>query len=56
MGKKASIECALRRLDRDAEEEKAKCERMEMALADYQAQLNRPFEHEERLRALCLRQ
>ena len=52
----ASIEYALRRLDRDAEEEKSKCERMEKALAEYREQLNRPFEHEERLRGLCARQ
>jgi hypothetical protein len=35
---------------------KSKCERMEKALADYREQLNRPFEHEERLRELCLKQ
>jgi hypothetical protein len=52
----ASIEYALRRLDRDAEEEQSKCERMEKALAEYREQLNRPFEHEERLRGLFVRQ
>jgi len=52
----ASIEYVLRRLDRDAEEEKSRCELMENAFADYQEQLNRPFEHEERLRELCARQ
>ncbi len=52
----ASIEYALRRLDRDAEEEKSKCERMEKALADYRERLNRPFEHEERLHELCMKQ
>ena len=56
LGTIASIEYALRRLDRDAEEEKSKCERMEKALADYREQLNRPFEHEERLRELFLKQ
>jgi hypothetical protein len=56
LGKIASIEYALRRLDRDAEEEKSKCERMEKTLADYREQLNRPFEHEERLRELFARQ
>jgi len=56
LGTIASIEYALRRLDKDAEEEKAKCERMEKALADYREQLDRPFEHEERLRELCLKQ
>ena len=29
---------------------------MEKALADYKEQLNRPFEHEERLRELCMKQ
>jgi hypothetical protein len=56
LGTIASIEHALRRLDRDAEEEKSKCERMEKALADYQGQFNRPFEHEDRLRELCVKQ
>ncbi len=56
LGTIASIEYALRRLDQDAEEEKSKCERMEKALADYREQLNRPFEHEERLRELCVKQ
>jgi hypothetical protein len=56
LGTIASIEYALRCLDRDAEEEKAKCERMEKALADYREQLHRPFEHEERLRELCMKQ
>jgi N12 class adenine-specific DNA methylase len=56
LGTIASIEYALRRLDRDAEEEQSKCERMEKALADYREQLNRPFEHEDRLRGLCVKQ
>ncbi len=56
LGTIASIEYALRRLDRDAEEEKSKCERMEKALADYREQLNRPFEHEDRLRELFIKQ
>jgi hypothetical protein len=56
LGTIASIEYALCRLDRDTEEEKSKCERMEKALADYQEQLNRPFEHEDRLRELCIKQ
>ena len=56
LGTIASIEYALRRLDRDAEEEKSRCELMEKALADYQEQLGRPFEHEERLRELLLKQ
>jgi hypothetical protein len=56
LGTVASIEYALRRLDKDAEEEQAACERMEKALAGYKEQLNRPFEHEEKLRDLCLKQ
>ncbi len=52
----ASIEYALRRLDRDAGEEQSKCERMEKALKDYRDQLHRPFEHEDRLRGLCMKQ
>ena len=56
LGTIASIEYALRRLDRDGEEEKGKFERMEKALADYREQLNRPFEHEERLRGLFVKQ
>ncbi len=56
LGTIASVEYALRRLDRDAEEEQSRCERMEKALADYREQLNRPFEHEDRLRELCIKQ
>src|SRR5260221_12879037 len=52
----ASIANALRRLDRYAEEEQSECERKEKALADYMEQLHRPFEHEERLRELILKQ
>ncbi len=56
LGTIASIEHALRRLDRDAEEEQSRCERMEKALADYREQLCRPFEHEGSLRELLLKQ
>lgn len=56
LGTIASIEYALRRLDRGGEEEKSRFERMEKALADYQRQLNPPFEHEDRLRELFVRQ
>jgi hypothetical protein len=56
LGTLASMEHVLRRLDRLAEEEQSRCERMEKALADYQEQLGRPFEHEERLRALLVKQ
>ncbi len=56
LGTIASIENALRRLDRFAEEEKADGERMEKALEDYREQLHRPFEYEEQLRDLFLKQ
>ncbi len=56
LGTLASMEHVLRRLDRLAEEEQSKCERMEKALADYREQLGRPFEHEERLRELLIKQ
>ncbi len=56
LGTIASIEHALHRLDRFAEEEQSDFERMEKALADYTEQLNRPFEHEERLRELFIQQ
>ena len=56
LGTIASIEYALRRLDRDDEEEKVRFERMEKALADYREQLNCPFKHEDRLRELLRQQ
>ncbi len=52
LGTIASIEYALRRLDRDLEEEKATCARKDKELADYQAQLGRSFEHEEQFQAM----
>jgi hypothetical protein len=51
-----SIEHTLRALDRLASDEKEQIERQEKALADYQAQLNRAFEHEDKLKALLARQ
>src|SRR5260370_38445395 len=51
-----SIEAVLRRLDDLAEREKSELERKGKALADYMEQLNRPFEHEEHLRELLLKQ
>jgi N12 class adenine-specific DNA methylase len=48
----ASIEYALRHLDRDLEEEKAACGRKEKELADYQEQLGRKWEHEEQFQAM----
>ena len=56
LGTIASIEHALRSLDRRAEEEQREIERQEKALADYQAQLGRPFEHEARLKELLVKQ
>jgi len=50
------IEHTLRALDRLAHDEKDQIERQEKALADYQAQLNRTFEHEEKLKELLTRQ
>ena len=52
----ASIEHILRGLDRKAEEEQRDIERQEKALTDYRAQLNKPFEHEVRLRDLLAKQ
>jgi hypothetical protein len=51
-----SIEHALRALDRLAEEERAQIERQEKALADYKAQLDKAFEHEQRLKELLAKQ
>ncbi len=51
-----SIEHALRALDRLAEEERAQIERKEKALADYKAQLDRTFEHDQRLKDLLVKQ
>jgi hypothetical protein len=56
LGTMSSIEHALRGLDRRAEEDQREIERQEKALADYRAQLGRPFEHEARLRDLLVRQ
>jgi hypothetical protein len=52
----ASIEHSLRGLDRKAEDEQLEIEQKEKALADYRAQLGRPFEHEPRLRELMTKQ
>ena len=56
LGTIASIEHVLRSLDRRAEDEQRDIERHEKALADYKAQLNRPFEHEVRLKELLMKQ
>ncbi|MFZ0888048.1 MAG: hypothetical protein WA005_06325 [Candidatus Binataceae bacterium] len=51
-----SIEHTLRALDKAAEDEQHRIERLEKTLSDYQAQANRPFEHETRLKELLTRQ
>ena len=56
LGTIQSIEHVLRSLDRRAEDEQREIERQEKALADYKAQLGRPFEHEERLKDLLAKQ
>jgi hypothetical protein len=56
LGTIQSIEHVIRSLDRRAEEEQREIERREKALADYKAQLGRPFEHEARLKDLLARQ
>jgi N12 class adenine-specific DNA methylase len=56
LGTISSIEYTLRSLDRRTEDEQQEIERQEKALADYRAQLGRPFEHEARLKDLLARQ
>ena len=56
IGTMQSIEHTLRALDRLSQEEQAQIERQEKALADYRQQLDRPFEHEARLKELITRQ
>ena len=51
-----SIEHTLRSLDRLAEEERERSLRMEKALADYQAQADKPFDHQARMKELLARQ
>jgi N12 class adenine-specific DNA methylase/adenine-specific DNA methylase len=51
-----SIEHVLRNLDRRAEDEKQEIQRQEKALSQYREQLDRPFEHEERLKELLTQQ
>ena len=52
----SSIEHALRSFERRAEEEQREIERQEKALADYKVQMERPFEHEARLKELLAKQ
>jgi N12 class adenine-specific DNA methylase len=56
MGTMQSIEHLLRHLDRRAEQEREEMDRGEKALAEYGAQMGRPFEHEVRLKDLLLKQ
>ena len=56
LGTIASIEHVLRSLDRYAETKEREVLRSEKALADYTTQLNRPFEHAERLKKLVTKQ
>src|SRR5438445_67767 len=56
LGNLSGLESELRRLDRYAEAARVECERNETALADYREQLGRPFEQDERLRALLAKQ
>jgi hypothetical protein len=56
LGTMQSIEHTLRALDKAAEDERHQVERIEKTLTDYQAQVNRPFEHEARLKELLARQ
>ncbi len=52
----SSVEHALRSLDRRLEEEQREIERQQKALVEYKAQLDRPFEHEARLKELLAKQ
>jgi hypothetical protein len=56
LGTIQSIEHVLRGLDRKAEDESQEIERHEKALAEYKAQLGRPFEHEAHLKELLAKQ
>jgi hypothetical protein len=51
-----SIEHTLRILDRAADESQEQLARLEKQFADYQGQVNRPFEHEDRIKELLVRQ
>ena len=51
-----SIEHTLRALDRAAADQQQQLQRLDKTLTDYQAQAQRPFEHEARLKELLARQ
>jgi len=56
LGTIQSIEHTIRSLDRRAQEEREQIERQEKALTEYRQQLDRPFEHERRLKELLTQQ
>jgi N12 class adenine-specific DNA methylase len=56
LGTMQSIEHALRALDKLAEQEQERSLRLGKTLADYQAQANKPFDHEARMKELLARQ
>jgi hypothetical protein len=56
IGTVQSIEHTLRAFDRAAGEERQRVEHLEKSFSDYQAQANRPFEHDARLKELLERQ
>ena len=55
-GTMQSIEHTLRALDRAAADEQQQLQRLQKTLTDYQAQAQRPFEHEARPKELLARQ
>jgi hypothetical protein len=56
IGTVQSIEHTLRALERVAAEERESAQRLEKDLTEYQAEANRSFEHEARLKSLLARQ
>lgn len=56
IGTMQSIEHALRALDKSMREETERFAHSEQVLADFQAQLGKPFEHEARLKELVFKQ
>ena len=56
IGTVQSIEHTLRALDRAAADQQQQLQRLEKTLTDYQAQAQRPFEHETRLKQLLAHQ
>ena len=56
LGTIQSIEHASAHLDRRQQQEREEIERQEKALTEYRQQLDRPFEHEQRLKELLVKQ